>query len=101
MDREAAHARRLAAARRARADYEMLDATRLRAVAAIEAMKAQIAAIEAQAETMLTAYKSGVGRYGPIIDGEIAILRLRAEIVSEHAREAEAIARMNALLVTP
>ena len=57
-------------------------------------------AVEDEVEAQLITYESGVGGYAPIIDGEIAILKLRAEIETEKAREAAAIARLNALLVT-
>ena len=56
--------------------------------------------VEDEVEAQLIAYESGVGGYAPIIDGEIAILKLRAEIEAETARKAAAIARLNALLVT-
>lgn len=66
----------------------------------MDALTRQIAAREEQSQALLTRYESGAGSYAPIIDSEIAVLKLRAEIVSERALEAEAIARMNALLVT-
>lgn len=100
-DRAAAESRRMATALQARSDYEVFDAARQRSVSAIDALNRQIAALEDQSRALLTTYESGSGSYAPIIDSEIAILKLRAEIVSERALEAEAIARMNALLVTP
>ena len=45
----------------------------------------------------MTVYESGAGDYAPIIDGEIAILKIRADIAGEAARKVGAIARMNAL----
>lgn len=100
LDRAAAVSRRLAAALRARSEYEILDAARRRSLATIDALNRQIAALEDQSRALLTRYESGSGSYAPIIDSEIAVLKLRAENVSERALEAEAIARMNALLVT-
>lgn len=44
-------------------------------------------------------YESGNGDYSPIIDGEIAILMLRAEIVKEETLRDQMIAKMNSLLV--
>lgn len=99
-DRSAAQSRRLAAALAARSEYEIFDAARQRSLAAIDALTRQIAALEEQSHALLTSYESGAGSYAPIIDSDIAVLKLRAEIVSERALEAEAIARMNALLVT-
>jgi len=99
-DRSAAQSRRMAAALQARSDYEIFDAARRRSVAAIDALNRQIAALEEQSRALLTSYESGAGSYAPIIDSDIAVLKLRAEIVTERALEAEAIARMNALVVT-
>ncbi|MEL7112961.1 MAG: transporter, partial [Pseudomonadota bacterium] len=62
-------------------------------------LQRNIAAVEDEIAAQLTIYESGVGDYAPIIDGEIAILKLRSDIATEAARMAAAIARMNALLV--
>jgi len=99
-DRAAAESRRMAAALQARSEYEIYNAARQRSVASIDALNRQIAALEDQSRALLTNYESGSGSYAPIIDSDIAVLKLRAEIVSERALEAEATARMNALLVT-
>jgi hypothetical protein len=48
----------------------------------------------------LITYESGSGDYSPILDGEIAVLMLRAEIVKEHTLGDQMIAKMNSLLVT-
>ncbi len=100
LDHSAAKSRRMAAALQARSEYEIFDAARLRSLATTEALNRQVAALEDKARNLLTTYESGSGSYAPIIDSEIAILKLRAEIISERALEAEATARMNALLVT-
>lgn len=111
---ERSQAPRLRAARAARASAEMRyqaaarsSAARYAAEAAgwraaqdnIAVLERNIAAVEDEIAAQLTVYESGVGDYAPIIDGEIAILRLRADIAAEDARMAAAIARMNALLV--
>jgi outer membrane protein, heavy metal efflux system len=100
LDRAAAQSDRMAASLRARSEYEIHDAARQRSAAMIDALNLQIAALEDQSRALLTGYESGSGSYAPVIESEIAILKLRGEIVSERALEAEAIARMNALLVT-
>ena len=89
-----------AAARSAAAQYTSQDAVIRSAAASIDVLNGKIAAVEDEVEAQLITYESGVGGYAPIIDGEIAILKLRAEIETEKAREAAAIARLNALLVT-
>ncbi len=101
MDRAAAQAHRMAAARLARAEYETLDAARQRSLATITALEQEIAALEEQTRARLTSYEAGAGTYAPVIQGEIDILQRRADIVAQRALRAEAIARMNALLVTP
>ena len=55
--------------------------------------------MEDEIAAQLISYESGAGTYAPIIEGEIAILKLRAEIASEEARKAAAASRLNALLV--
>ena len=89
-----------AAARTAAAQYASQDAVIRSAAASIDVLNGKIAAVEDEVEAQLITYESGVGGYAPIIDGEIAILKLRAEIETEKARKASAIARLNALLVT-
>lgn len=89
-----------AAARNAAAQYASQDAMIRSARSSIDVLRGKIAAVEEEVDAQLITYESGVGGYAPIIDGEIAILKLRAEIETEKAREAAAIARLNALLVT-
>ncbi len=99
-ERAGAEQRYQAAARNAAAQYASRDAIIRAADASIDVLQVKIAAVEDEVEAQLIAYESGVGGYAPIIDGEIAILKLRAEIEAETARKAAAIARLNALLVT-
>ena len=100
-EREAARARYMAASRTAAAQYAAYDATRRAADKSIAVFQQKIAAIADQVAAQLTTYESGVGDYSPIIDGEIAAISLRAQIALEQSRRDSAIARMNALLVTP
>ena len=99
-DREAARARYMAAARTASAQYAAFDATRRAADESIAVFRQKIDAIADQVAAQLTTYESGIGDYSPIIDGEIATIALRAQIALEQSRRDNAIARMNALLVT-
>jgi len=99
-DREAARARYMAAARTASAQYAAFDATRRAADESIAVFQQKIDAIADQVAAQLTTYESGIGDYSPIIDGEIATIALRAQIALEQSRRDNAIARMNALLVT-
>ena len=100
-DRAAAHNRRMNASRYAAAEYAALLAAQKAADDAIDVLRRQIVATEERIRALLTTYESGAGDYAPIIDGEIAILSLRSEIETEKARRDTAIARLNALLVTP
>lgn len=99
-DRASAEMRYQAAARSAAARYAAEAAAWRAAEDNIAVLQRNIAAVEDEIAAQLTIYESGVGDYAPIIDGELAILKLRADIATEKARRAAAIARMNALLVT-
>ncbi len=99
-DRASAEMRYQAAARSAAARYAAEAAAWHSARDNITVLHRNITAVEDEISSQLTLYESGVGDYAPIIDGEIAILKLHAEIEAEKAREAAAISRMNALLVT-
>lgn len=90
-----------AAARAALARYNSFDAMRLASIRNVDILQQKIVAIEDKVAAQATIYESGVGDYAPVIDGEIAILTLRASIAAEEARVATSTARMNALLVTP
>ena len=100
-DRASAEMRYQAAARSAAARYAAEAAAWRAAEDNIAVLERNIAAVEDEIASQLIIYESGVGDYAPIIDGELAILKLRADIAAEEARRAAAIARMNALLVTP
>ena len=100
-NREAARSRLAAVARGAMARYLELKATREAAEAGAAILEQKIDAIRDQIAARLTTYESGVGDYSPILDGEIAVLRLEGQIVNEQARRDRAAVRMNALLVGP
>lgn len=100
-DRASAEMRYQAAARSAAARYAAEVAAWRSARKNVEILQRNIAAVEDEIAAQLTVYESGVGNYAPIIDGELAILKLCADIAAEEARRAVSIARMNALLVTP
>lgn len=100
-DRASAEMRYQTAARSAAAHYAAEAAIRRAAEDTIAVLQRNIAAVEDEIAAQLTVYESGAGDYAPIIDGELAILELRAAIAAEEARRAASIARMNALVVTP
>lgn len=100
-DRASAEQRYQAAARTAAAQYAALDAAIRAAERSISVIQTRIRAIEDEVAAQLTIYESGVGGYAPIIDGEVAILKLKSEIAAEQSRRDIATARSNALLVQP
>jgi outer membrane protein TolC len=99
-DRNAALARRTAIARQLQSEWSRYDARRETASANIRIIEQKISAIEEQTAAQLISYEAGTGDYSPIIDGEIAILMLRSEIVKEQSLRDQMIAKMNSLLVT-
>ena len=98
-DRASAEMRYQASARTSAARFASEAAAWRAAQDNIAVLERNIAAVQDEIAAQLTTYESGVGDYAPIIDGEIAILKLRSDIATEAARMAAAIARMNALLV--
>lgn len=98
-DKSASLARRTAVARQLRAEWMRYDAGRETAVKNRRVLSQKISAIEDQIASQLITYESGSGDYSPILDGEIAVLMLRAEIVEEDIRRDQMIAKMNSLLV--
>lgn len=90
-----------AVARNAQARFESDKAMLQAAMESIEVLKRKILAVEDEIESQLSLYESGSGDYAPIIYGQIAVLRLRAEIAIEESRAATAIARLNAMVVKP
>jgi outer membrane protein TolC len=100
-DRSSAEMRYQAIARSAAARYAAEAAVWRAAEDSVGVLERNIVAVEDEIAAQLTIYESGNGDYAPIIDGELAILKLRADIAAEEARWAGSVARMNALLVTP
>lgn len=100
IDKNASLARRTAIARQVQSEWSRYEARRETAVQNIRIIEQKISAIEAQTAAQLITYESGDGDYSPILDGEIAILMLRAEIVKEQTLRDQMIAKMNSLLVT-
>lgn len=99
-DKSAALARRTATARQLQSEWSRYEAQRDTAAANIRIIEQKITAIEVQTNAQLITYEAGAGDYSPILDGEIAILMLRAEIVKEQTLHDQVIAKMNSLVVT-
>lgn len=99
-DRASAQMRYMAAARSATARYTAEVAAYEASANSIAALERNITSVRDKIASQLTTYESGVGTYAPVISGDIAILKLRAQIVAEQARRGASIARINALLVT-
>lgn len=100
-DLSAARARRSAIARQVRSEWQRLGARADVATENIDILQTQIAATEDQTAAQLISYEAGQGDYSTIVDGEIAVLRLQADVVKEGVLRDQAIAVMNSLLVTP
>ncbi|MBL4674128.1 MAG: TolC family protein [Arenicella sp.] len=89
------------AKRQAAAQYTYSKAVHAATIQANLVLQQKIDAISDEISAQRANYESGAGDYTPVIDGEIAILKLRAEIATEQARGQVAVAQMNALLVMP
>lgn len=98
-DKSAAMARRMAVARQLISDWERLKARRDVAVENITIIEKKIMAFEDQIASKLVNYEAGLGDYSPILDGEIAILSLKSQIITEAAMRDSMAANMNSLLV--
>lgn len=101
IDKNASLARRTAIARQLQSDWSRYDSRRATAAKNIGIIRQKIIAIDDQIASQLISYETGSGDYSPILDGEVAVLMLRAEIVKEEIRREQMIAKMNSLLVTP
>ncbi len=99
MDRNASIVRRTAIARQVQSEWSRYEARRQTAAQNIRIIEQKIDAVQTQTETQLITYETGSGDYSPILDGEIAILMLRAEIVKEQTLRDQMIVKMNSLLV--
>ncbi len=87
------------AARVSSAQYSTLSANKRAAQKHIDILQQKSQAIQNKIEAQMTIYESGTGDYAPIIDGEIAILKLRSEIAAQSARIDISTAQLNALTV--
>jgi hypothetical protein len=87
--------------RQAEAQYTYSNAVHAATIQAKLVLHQKIDAISDEISAQRAHYESGAGDYTAVIDGEITILKLRAEIAAEQARGQVAVAQMNALLVTP
>jgi cobalt-zinc-cadmium efflux system outer membrane protein len=87
--------------RQAEAQYTYSNAVHAATIQAELVLHQKIDAISDEISAQRANYESGAGDYTAVIDGEITILKLRAEIAAEQARGQVAVAQMNALLVTP
>jgi outer membrane protein TolC len=99
--KQAALATLTEAKRQATAQYSTFKANYLAAKDNTAVLERKISAINKEILAQQSNYESGAGFYAPIIDGEIVILMLRAEIAAQEARSEIASAQMNALMVTP
>jgi len=100
-DEAAAQAEVMAVARAARANFSELAARRTAGLENIHSLNDKTRMFKDQLEALMTVYESGEGSYADLLDAELAILFLRAELAEERSQVAAATARMNALLVTP
>ncbi|GHB03988.1 hypothetical protein GCM10009069_28230 [Algimonas arctica] len=99
-DKQAALARRTAIARQVQSEWSRYEARRRTAVRNTQIIEQKIRAIDVQTAAQLITYEAGTGDYSSILDGEIAVLMLRAEIVKQHTLRDQMIAKMNSLLVS-
>lgn len=87
--------------RKATAQYANFKASYVAANKNKVALEQKLEAINAEIDAQKKNYESGSGYYGPVIEGEIIVLKLRSEIAIEVASIQINAAKMNALLVTP
>jgi cobalt-zinc-cadmium efflux system outer membrane protein len=99
--RDAALSNYRAAARKAEAHWATLSAARRAAERGIAILEGKILDLEKQIAAARVNYEAGTGDYSPVLDAQIAHLTLRGALVAERARRDGAVARANAMLVTP
>ena len=97
---EAARQKLLLAQRTALAEYTALAARWDSAVENISLLESQLDSVQDKIDTQTTSYEAGIGYFAPIVDGDIALLKLRAEIIAEQASMDTYRARLNSLLTT-
>jgi len=96
---EAARQKLLLAQRTALAEHTALTARHESSAASISLLKREISAVQDKIETQTTSYEAGIGYFAPIVDGDIALLKLRAQIVAENAARDTYRVRLNSLLI--
>lgn len=96
---EAARQKMLLAQRSALAEHTSLSARLDAAVENIAFLLQEVDAVQDKIGTQMTSYEAGTGYFAPIIDGDIALLKLRAQIITENAAVETNRARLSSLLV--
>jgi len=96
---EAARQKLLLAQRTALAEHTALTARHESSAASISLLKREISAVQDKIETQTTSYEAGIGYFAPIVDGDIALLKLHAQIVAENAARDTYRVRLNSLLI--
>ena len=96
---EAARQKMLLAQRSALAEHTALSARMDAAVENMALLQQEISAVQDKIETQMNSYEAGIGYFAPIIDGDIALLKLRAQIIAENAAVETNRARLSSLLV--
>ena len=96
---EAAKQKMLLAQRSALAEHTALTSRMEAAVENVALLKQEMSAVQDKIETQMTSYEAGTGYFAPIVDGDIALLKLRAQIVAENAAVETNRARLISLLV--
>ncbi|OED39802.1 hypothetical protein AB833_13775 [Chromatiales bacterium (ex Bugula neritina AB1)] len=98
---EAARQSLLLAQRDALANYTAFNARLQASVENINLLQQEVNAIQDKIETQMISYEAGIGYFAPIVDGDIALLKLRAELIAEHTTVDIYAARINSLLADP
>ncbi len=98
-DYQAALSHRTAIARELRSQWMQFEAKREAAIANIKTLESKISAIQEQSDAQLIQYESGSGDYSPILDAEVAILILEAQILKEQSLRDQMVVTMNSLVV--
>lgn len=98
MSVEAARQSLLLAQREALAKYNAFNARLQAAVENINLLQQQADAIQDKINSQMISYEAGIGYFAPIVDGDVALLRLRAEIIAEKSTVDIYAARINSML---
>ena len=96
---EAARQKLLLAQRSAQAEHTALRARLQAATQNIALLQQEVRAVQDKIETQMTSYEAGIGYFAPVVDGDIALLKLRADIIAENAAADTYRARLNSLII--